>query len=294
MAVELFGTTRILVQGITGREGRLHAKLCAEYGARIVAGVTPGRGGESVDGVPVFDTVADAVAHRAPDMSLVFVPPNAAADAMLEAVFAGVRHIVCITEGVPVHDMIRVKRVATTYGATIIGPNCPGIITPGHAKAGIMPGQTFLPGHVGMVSRSGTLLYEAASQVCSHGLGISTAIGIGGDPIIGTDFIRWLKAFADDPETEAVVLIGEIGGAMEERTADFIRETAYSKPLVAFIAGQTAPEGRRMGHAGAIIMGRSGSACSKVNAFRAAGVTVVANLADIGTSVAALLEERNG
>jgi succinyl-CoA synthetase alpha subunit len=190
--------------------------------------------------------------------------------------------------------MIRVKRVATTYGATIIGPNCPGIITPGHAKAGIMPGQTFLPGHVGMVSRSGTLLYEAASQVCSHGLGISTAIGIGGDPIIGTDFIRWLKAFADDPETEAVVLIGEIGGAMEERTADFIRETAYSKPLVAFIAGQTAPEGRRMGHAGAIIMGRSGSACSKVNAFRAAGVTVVANLADIGTSVAALLEERNG
>ncbi len=288
MAVGIYSVSKIVVQGITGKEGSFHAKLCKEYGGRIVAGVTPGRGGTEVEGIPVYDTVREAREKEGCDMSLIFVPPLFAADAILEAVFAGVETVVCITEGIPVHDMMKVKRVVDHYGTTLIGPNTPGIITPGSSKAGIMPGHIFEKGGVGMISRSGTLLYEAADQLVKSGLGISSALGIGGDPIVGTGYIHWLEKFENDPETEAVLLIGEIGGTGEEMAAEYIKNH-MKKPVFAFISGRTAPKGKRMGHAGAIISGKMGTAESKDEAFQDAGVTVVQNLAKIGSTLASAL-----
>ena len=284
MGVGIFNTSKVIVQGITGREGSLHTKLCIDYGTRIVAGVTPGKEGGSIHGIPVYNSVLRAKQLHGGDISLIFVPPLAAADAILESIYAGVKEVVCITEGIPVHDTLKVKRVADTYGTVVIGPNCPGIITPGSSKAGIMPGHIFAKGTVGMMSRSGTLLYEAADQVVKTGLGISTAVGIGGDPITGTDYVYWLKQFEADPETEAILLIGEIGGVKEEDAAAYIKEK-IAKPVFAFISGRTAPSGKRMGHAGAIINGHMGTAESKIRAFEDAGVTVIQFLSEIGSTV---------
>ncbi len=292
MAVCVYRTSRVLVQGITGKEGSFHAKACKDYGTKVVSGVTPGKGGQEVDGIPVFNTVEEAVKETHPNVSLIFVPPPFAADAILEAVGSGIKTIVCITEGIPVLDMVKVKRVIEKEGVTLIGPNCPGIITPGATKIGIMPGHIFSRGSVGIMSRSGTLLYETADQITKAGLGQSTCVGIGGDPIVGTDYIFWLKQFEEDPETEAMMIVGEIGGNAEEKAAEYIKSGAIKKPVFAFIAGRTAPPGRRMGHAGAIIMGKSGTAESKYQALREAGVHVIENPGYIGETIAKVLREK--
>jgi succinyl-CoA synthetase alpha subunit len=274
--------TRVLVQGITGREGQFHTRQCVAYGTRVVAGVTPGKGGTDMDGIPVFDTVQAAVDATGADCSLSFVPPAYAADAVMEAADAGVALIVAITEGIPVMDMMRVKAFLVGKPSRLIGPNCPGIISPGKCKVGIMPGAIHLPGGpVGVISRSGTLTYEVVHQLTGHGLGQSTCIGIGGDPVTGTSFIDCLEAFERDEQTRAVVMVGEIGGTAEEAAAEFIK-TRMTKPVVGFVAGLTAPPGRRMGHAGAIISGRSGTAQAKVAAMRAAGIHICENLGTLG------------
>jgi succinyl-CoA synthetase alpha subunit len=280
--------TRLLVQGITGREGSFHAARCREYGTRLVAGVTPGKGGTH-EGTPVFDTVEAAVRQTGADVSLIFVPPMAAGDAVMEAAAAAVPLIVCITEGIPTLDMVRVRAFLAGRPSRLIGPNCPGLITPGQAKIGIMPGHIHKAGSVGVVSRSGTLTYEAVHQLTSLGIGQSTCVGIGGDPIIGTSFVDVLRLFREDSETRGVVLIGEIGGTGEEQAAEFIARD-FGKPVVAFVCGQTAPPGRRMGHAGAIIAGGKGTAAEKMAALARAGAHVVKSPADIGETVARVMK----
>jgi len=280
--------TRVVVQGITGREGSFHAAQCVAYGTKVVAGVTPGKGGLRHDGIPVFDTVAEAVENEGAGASVVFVPPPFAADAILEAIAAEVALVVCITEGIPTLDMVRVAAALGGSRTRLIGPNCPGIISPGKCKIGIMPGRIFKAGNVGLVSRSGTLTYEGVWQLTQRGLGQSTSIGIGGDPIVGTSFIDALRLFNEDPETHLVVMMGEIGGTAEEEAARYVREN-MTKPVVGFIAGQTAPPGRRMGHAGAIISGGKGTAAEKMDAMRRAGLEVVASPAEIGETVARVL-----
>ncbi|MCD6133532.1 MAG: succinate--CoA ligase subunit alpha [Deltaproteobacteria bacterium] len=284
MSVCVDKSTKVVVQGITGREGNFHAFHCKEYGTQIVAGVTPGKEGEEVAGIPVFNTVKKAVEETGADASLIFVPPPFAMDAVLEAIDAGIRTIVCITEGIPIMDMVKIRMVVKAEGVTFIGPNTPGIITADEAKLGIMPGFIFKKGSVGIMSRSGTLLYEVVDQITKSGLGESTALGIGGDPVTGTDFIHWLKLFEEDPQTKAIFIIGEIGGMMEEDAAEFIKSNV-KKPVFAFISGRTAPPGKRMGHAGAIIMGGRGSAETKIKALREAGVTVVENITEVGKTV---------
>src|SRR4051794_39531322 len=274
MSVLVDKNTRLVVQGITGSAGGFHARQCMEYGTNVVAGVTPGKGGQTFEGkVPVFDTVAEARRETGCNVSMIFVPAAGAADSILEAVDAGVELVVCITEGIPVMDMMRVKEQMAGKNSRLIGPNCPGIITPGACKIGIMPGYIHKPGRVGVVSRSGTLTYEAVHQLTLLGIGQSTCIGIGGDPIIGTGFVDALTLFQNDPGTDAVIMIGEIGGTAEEDAAAFVK-AKMTKPVVGFIAGQTAPKGKRMGHAGAIIAGGKGTAAEKLAAFRAAGVHV--------------------
>jgi len=281
-------STRVVVQGITGKEGSFHATQCKAYGTQVVAGVTPGKAGQEVEGIPVFNTVREAVAKTRCDTSLIFVPPPFAADAILEAADAGIRLVICITEGIPINDMVRVKRALRDRETRLIGPNCPGIITADECKIGIMPGFIHKKGRVGVISRSGTLTYEAVNQITNLGLGETTCIGIGGDPIIGTGYIDLLGLFEKDPDTEAVVMIGEIGGDAEEKAALFIKEQVR-KPVIGFIAGITAPPGRRMGHAGAIITGGKGTAADKMAALEEAGVRVVRNPADIGETVKAAL-----
>jgi succinyl-CoA synthetase alpha subunit len=274
MSIFVDGATRLVVQGITGRDGSFHARQMREYGTQVVAGVTPGKGGQQFEGaVPIFDTVHDAVQATGANTSVIYVPPMYAADAMMEAAAAGVQLIVCITEGVPVLDMTRVYPYVREHGARLIGPNCPGLITPGAAKVGIIPGRICAPGPVGVVSRSGTLTYEVVNALTRAGIGQTTCVGIGGDPINGTNFIDCLAAFEADPHTRAVAMMGEIGGTDEQEAARFVREH-MTKPVVGFIAGQTAPPGRRMGHAGAIISGSAGTAAEKIEAFRAAGMGV--------------------
>lgn len=288
MSVLVGNDTRLVVQGFTGSEGTFHAEQMIEYGTEVVGGVTPGKGGQKHLGLPVFNTVADAVDSEGANTSVIFVPPPFAADAITEAAFAGIKVIICITEGIPVADMIIAKQVVDSHGATLIGPNCPGVITPGEAKIGIMPAMIFKPGNIGLISRSGTLTYEAVDQLTKAGLGQSTAIGIGGDPVIGTNHLDAVKLFQEDPDTEAIVLIGEIGGTAEEEAAAYIKDNV-DKPVVAFIAGSTAPPGRRMGHAGAIISGGKGSAQDKKKALRDAGITVVDSPAEIGETLKDLL-----
>jgi succinyl-CoA synthetase alpha subunit len=285
MAVLIDKSTRLLVQGLTGREGTFHAKQAQAYGTNVVGGVTPGKGGTTHEGWPVFNTVADAVAATGADASVIFVPPPGGADAIMEAADAGLALVVCITEGIPTLDMLRALTFLKGRPTRLIGPNCPGLISAGRAKAGIIPGHICKEGRVGIVSKSGTLTYEAIHQLTNLGLGQTTCIGIGGDPLIGTSFIDALTLFSADPETEAVVMIGEIGGSAEEEAAAFIK-TSFKKPIVGFIAGQTAPPGRRMGHAGAIIAGGKGTAAEKMAALGAAGVRVVKSPADIGRAVA--------
>jgi|SRR5215203_62224 len=284
MAVLLDRNTRLIVQGITGREGTFHAKAAQAYGTQVVGGVTPGKGGTIHEGFPVFNTVADAVRDTGANATVIFVPPPFAADAIMEAADARVPLAVCITEGIPVLDMMRALAVVRQSGTRLIGPNCPGLITAGQGKAGIIPGHICKEGRVGIVSKSGTLTYEAIHQLTKLGLGQTTCIGIGGDPLIGTSFIDALALFSDDSQTEAVVMIGEIGGSAEQEAAEWIRAN-FKKPVVGFIAGQTAPPGRRMGHAGAIISGGSGTAAEKMDALRQAGVQVVKSPADIGGAV---------
>jgi len=284
MAILVNEDTRLLVQGITGREGTFHTQQAVAYGTKVVAGVTPGKGGSSVDGISVFNTVREARDKTGANVSVIFVPPAFAADAIMEAADAGMPLVVAITEGIPTLDMIRVMQFLAHTRTRLIGPNCPGIISPGKCKVGIMPGAIHRPGHVGVVSRSGTLTYEAVGQLTALGIGQSTCIGIGGDPIIGTTFVDALRLFNDDPGTHAIVLIGEIGGTAEEEAAEFIKANV-KKPVVGFIAGRTAPPGRRMGHAGAIISGGKGTAPDKIVALEAAGVTVAASPAVIGATV---------
>ncbi len=289
MSILVNRDSRIVVQGITGNEGMFHARQCIAYGTRVVAGVTPGKGGQKMDEVPVFNTVAEAAAGAGANVSLIFVPPPFAADAIMEAVDAGVELVVCITEGIPTLDMLKVKAFMKGKKSRLIGPNCPGVITPDEAKVGIMPGFIHKQGSIGVISRSGTLTYEAVKQLTERGLGQSTCIGIGGDPIIGSQFIDLLALFEKDPDTEAVVMIGEIGGTAEEEAAEFVKNH-MSKPVIGFIAGQTAPPGRRMGHAGAIIAGGKGTAAEKMAAMTAAGIHVVKSPADIGVTVVEALK----
>jgi succinyl-CoA synthetase alpha subunit len=285
MSILVGRDTRLVVQGITGREGAFHTQQMIEYGTQVVAGMTPGKGGDWVHGVPVFDTVKEAINVTGANTSIIYVPAPFAPDAIMEAADAGIKLIVCITEGIPVLDMVRVRHFLERTGARLIGPNCPGVITPGQAKVGIMPGHIHTPGSVGLVSRSGTLTYEVVQALTDRGLGQSTAVGIGGDPIIGTNFIDVLRLFESDPMTDHVVLIGEIGGSEEERAAQFIA-TEMSKPVTAFIAGRTAPPGKRMGHAGAIIEGGEGTAQEKIAAFEAVGVKVARQPDEVAELVA--------
>jgi succinyl-CoA synthetase alpha subunit len=284
MSILVDKKTRLVVQGITGKEGTFHALACREYGTKVVAGVTPGKGGSRHEGVPVFDTVREAVEAEGANTSLIFVPPAFGADAILEAIDAGVPLVVCITEGIPTLDMVRVARSLRGSGTRLIGPNCPGVISPGKARVGIMPGHIHKPGKVGVVSRSGTLTYEAVGQLTRLGLGQSTCVGIGGDPIIGTSFVDCLRLFEADPATEAILMIGEIGGTAEEEAAAYVKRQV-SKPVIGYIAGRTAPPGRRMGHAGAIIAGGKGGASEKIAAFRRAGIAVVESPAAMAASV---------
>jgi len=289
MSILIDRNTKVVVQGITGKEGSFHASQCVAYGTKLVGGVTPGKGGAEVSEIPVFDTVAEAVRATGANASLIFVPSAFAADAILEAADAGMDVIVCITEGIPTLDMIKVYRYLQDKKARLIGPNCPGIISPGKCKIGIMPGHIHKEGNVGVVSRSGTLTYEVVGQLTSLGIGQSTCVGIGGDPIIGTNFIDCLDLFQGDPETHAIVMIGEIGGTAEEEAADFIK-AHVTKPVVSFVAGQTAPPGRRMGHAGAIISGGKGTAKEKMAAMQAAGIKVCLSPAELGQTVAQVLK----
>lgn len=281
MSIWVDKNTKLVVQGITGREGQFHTLQCKAYGTNVVAGVTPGKAGQNVEGIPVFNTVAQAAKEAGANASMVFVPPPFCADAILESIDAEIPLIVAITEGIPVMDMMKVKNHLQGSKSRLIGPNCPGIITPGQAKIGIMPGPIHKPGPVGIVSRSGTLTYEAVHQIMRFGVGQSTCVGIGGDPVNGTNFIDCLAAFQNDPETKAIIMVGEIGGSAEEEAADFIKQNV-TKPVVGFVAGATAPPGRRMGHAGAIISGSSGTAQGKMAAMRAAGINVVENLGLLG------------
>lgn len=289
MSIFIDKSTKLVVQGITGRDGSFHAKQMIEYGTQVVAGVTPGKGGQTFEGTaPIFDTVHDAVQATGANTSVIYVPPMYAADAIMEAAAAGVQFIVCITEGVPVLDMTRVYPFVKEHGARLLGPNCPGLITPGESKVGIIPGRICAPGPVGVVSRSGTLTYEVVNALTKAGIGQSTCVGIGGDPINGTNFIDCLAAFEKDPNTKAVAMMGEIGGTDEQEAADFVKHH-MTKPVVGFIAGQTAPPGRRMGHAGAIISGSAGTAAEKIDAFKAAGMGVAQRPVDFVELIAARL-----
>lgn len=288
MSVLVGKNTRLVVQGFTGKEGSFHAEQMIDYGTTVIGGVTPGKGGSKHLNRPVFNTVYDAVSNEGANTSIIFVPPAFAGDAIAEAALAGIETIICITEGIPVQDMIRAKAIVQRHGATLIGPNCPGLITPGEAKVGIMPGFIFTPGPVGLISRSGTLTYEAVDQLTKAGLGQSTAIGIGGDPVIGFTHTDAVMAFNEDPDTEAIILIGEIGGTAEEEAAAYIKEHV-TKPVVAFIAGQTAPPGRRMGHAGAIVSGGKGTAAEKMKALQEAGIVVCESPAVIGETLKSVL-----
>jgi len=289
MSILVNNDTRLIVQGITGSEGAFHTSQMQEYGTNVVAGVTPGKGGQVQEGVPVYNSVREAKEKHDANTSVIFVPPPFAADAIMEATEAKLDLVVCITEGIPVKDMVTVRRYLEDKSTRLVGPNCPGVITPGAAKIGIMPGFIHKPGRVGIISRSGTLTYEAVHQLTNFGYGQSTAIGIGGDPIIGSTFIDLLELFGQDDETDAVVLIGEIGGSAEEDAAQWVTDTNFEKPIVSFIAGQTAPPGKRMGHAGAIISGGQGTAEDKMKALRAAGITVCDSPATIGEHVDAVL-----
>ncbi len=292
MSILVDKETRLLVQGITGGEGSFHTRRCVKYGTNVVAGVTPNKGGADLDGIPVFNTVERAVAETGANTSIIFVPAPFAADAILEAADAGIKLIVCITEGIPTLDMVMVSSHLKQKGARLIGPNCPGVLSAGKCKVGIMSGDIFLEGNVGVVSRSGTLTYEAVNQLTELGIGQSTCVGLGGDPIIGTVFVDALELFEQDPQTEAVVLIGEIGGNQEQRAAEFIKNK-MSKPVIAFVAGSSAPPGRRMGHAGAIITGSSGRAQEKIAALSEAGATIAMSPAEIGSTTQKVLASRS-
>jgi succinyl-CoA synthetase alpha subunit len=284
MSILVDRRTKVVTQGITGSTGQFHTKACKEYGTRMVAGVTPGKGGSAFEGIPIFDTVAEAVAETGANASVIYVPPPFAADAILEAVDSGVDLVVCITEGIPVADMVRVKRAMEGKRTRLVGPNCPGVITPEECKIGIMPGYIHKKGSIGVVSRSGTLTYEAVHQLTQLGLGQSTCVGIGGDPVKGMEFIDVLQLFEDDPETQGIIMIGEIGGNAEEAAAEFVKNHV-SKPVAGFIGGQTAPKGKRMGHAGAIISGGQGTAADKIKAFEAAGIRVAKSPAELGSTM---------
>ncbi|MBI2645646.1 MAG: succinate--CoA ligase subunit alpha [Deltaproteobacteria bacterium] len=289
MSILVNKNSKVIVQGLTGKEGTLHARQCVAYGTKVVAGVTPGKGGESVDGIPVFNSVKEAKEKTGANVSMIFVPPRFAAAAIREATDAELDLVICITEGIPALDMLKTKQMLKKQNKTrLVGPNCPGVITPGECKIGIMPAHIHKKGKVGVISRSGTLTYEAVDQLTHLGLGQSTCIGIGGDPVIGTQFVDLLALFEKDPETEAIVMIGEIGGSAEEEAAEFIKKNV-SKPVIGFIAGMTAPEGKRMGHAGAIIAGGKGTAKEKIAALKAAGVHISQSPADIGETVAKVL-----